>query len=77
MAVRIADLSMKASDPAAAAVWYQQAMDASGVETMLLLRVAEAQLASGATDAARASVEKVLERDPANRTALALQRRVK
>jgi len=77
MAVRIADLSMQASDPAGAAAWYQQAMDATGPETALLLRAAEAQAASGAIEAARASIQKVLERDPANRAALTLQRRIK
>jgi tetratricopeptide (TPR) repeat protein len=77
MAARIADLSMKTGDSAVAAVWYQQAIDATGADTALLLRAAEAQLASGAYDPARASVAKVLERDPANRTALALLRRIK
>lgn len=77
MAARIADLSMKSGDAAGAIVWYQQAIDASGADTTLLLRAAEAQLASGAQETARANVEKVLERDPANRAALALLQRIK
>jgi len=77
MAARIADLSVRTGDPAGAAGWYQQAIDASGAEPALLLRAAEAQLASGARDTARATVQKVLEKDPANRIALALLRRIK
>lgn len=77
MAVRIADLSMKAGDAAGAALWYQQAIDAAGADVGLLLRAADAQLASGAIDTARATVQRVLEKDPANRAAAALLRRMK
>lgn len=77
MAVRIADLSMKTGDAVGAALWYQQAIDATGGDTALLLRAAEAELASGAFDSARATAQKVLDKDPANPAARALLRRVK
>jgi Tfp pilus assembly protein PilF len=43
----------------------------------LLLRLADAELASGALQSARTTVEKVLDRDPANVDAVALLRRMK
>ncbi len=77
MAVRIADLSMKTGDSAGAALWYEQAIDATGGDAALLVRAAEAQFASGAFDSARATAQKALEKDPANRAALTLLRRIR
>ena len=77
MAVRIADLSMKTGDAVGAAVSYQQAIDATGGDVALLLRAAEAEFASGAFDSARATAEKVLEKDSSNRAARALLRRIR
>ncbi len=77
LAVRIADLSMKLGDGPTATTWYQRAVAADGADPPLLVRLAEAQMRSGAPDAARASVLKALEKDPANRSALALQLRLK
>ena len=76
LAARIADLSMKIGDAGNAALWYQQALDAAAADVPLLLRAAEAQLATGARESARALVQKALERDPANRAAQALLRRM-
>jgi tetratricopeptide (TPR) repeat protein len=76
-AVRIGDLSMKLGDGPTAVSWYQRALETDGAEAPLLVRLAEAQLKSGARDAARAAVLKALEKDPANRAALALQFRLK
>jgi tetratricopeptide (TPR) repeat protein len=77
MAARIGDLAARSGDPAAAAVWYHQAIDATGAEIDLLQRAAEAEFASGAFDAARATIQKILDDDPENRAARALLRRIK
>ena len=74
---RVADASMQAGDSAAAVTWYLRAVDASGGEPLLLVKAAEAQMRSGAVEAARATLQKVLEKDPANREALAVLRRIK
>ncbi len=74
---RVADASMQAGDSAAAVTWYLRAVDASGGEPLLLVKAAEAQLRSGAAEAARATLQKALEKDPANREALAVLRRIK
>jgi hypothetical protein len=75
--VRLADLSMQAGDPARAVPWYLRALDAATADASLLVRVADAQLRSGATDDARATLKKALEKDPFNRDARALLRRIK
>ena len=77
LAVRIGDLSMKLRDGAAAVTWYQRAIEADGADAPLLVRVADAQLLSGDRDAARATVALAIERDPKNRAAVLLQRRIK
>jgi uncharacterized protein HemY len=43
----------------------------------LLIKIAEAHLQAGARDAAFATVQKALERDPSNKDALALVRRIR
>jgi tetratricopeptide (TPR) repeat protein len=75
-AARIADLSMQAGDPSTAVVWYQRALDGPGDDAPLLVKAAEAQLRSGAPGAARATIEKALEKDPLNRDGRALLRRI-
>lgn len=77
LAARIAELSMKLGDGPTAATWYQRAIETDGASVPLLVRLAEAQIKSGAPDAARISVAKALERDPANRAALALHVKLK
>ena len=74
---RLANLSMQAGDPAGAVTWYQRALEGPGGDAPLLVKMADAQLRSGAADAARATIEKALERDPFNRDARALLRRIK
>jgi len=76
-AARLADLSMQADDPVRAVAWYQRALDTTSADAPLLVKAAEAQLRSGAPDAARATLEKALEKDPFNREARALLRRMK
>jgi tetratricopeptide (TPR) repeat protein len=75
--LRIAELSMQAGDATGAASWYQRALAAAGPDLPLLLRLAEAQFASGALDAARASVRRALELDPGSASARTLQRRMR
>lgn len=72
---RIAELSMRVNDPKTAVPWYQRASDASG-DPILLTRLAEAQLRSGDAVAARATIDKAIEKDPENRAARALQRQL-
>jgi tetratricopeptide (TPR) repeat protein len=74
-AVRIGDLSMLAADPVRAVTWYQRALEARA-DAPLLVKTAEAQLRSGARDAARATIQKALEQDPFSRDARALLRRL-
>lgn len=76
-AVRLADLSMQAGDPARAVAWYQRALDTTSADAPLLVKAADAQLKNGAPDTARATLEKALEKDPFNRDARALLRRMK
>jgi tetratricopeptide (TPR) repeat protein len=75
--LRIADLSMKAGDAAGAAGWYQRALDAGSASMPVLVHLTEAQAQSGALDAARATLGRALELDPASPEALALRRRLK
>jgi tetratricopeptide (TPR) repeat protein len=73
-ATRLGDLSLKLSDPAAAATYFLRAAD--GADAPLLARAADAQMRAGDKDAARATALKALEKDPKNRLALTVQRRV-
>ena len=77
LAVRVADLSMQASDPAAAATWYQRAGALTTLDAAVLVRLADAQLRSGDTDAARQTLARALDKDPANRAARQLQARIR
>ena len=72
-ATRLGDLSLKLSEPAAAATYFLRAAD--GTDAGLLARAADAQLRAGDKDAARATVLKALEKDPGNALALTVQRR--
>jgi tetratricopeptide (TPR) repeat protein len=76
LAIRLADLSMKLGDAPAAVVWYDRAIQANGGDAALLVRAADAQIRTGALDAARATLVKALEKDPGNRAATVLQRRL-
>jgi predicted TPR repeat methyltransferase len=65
---------MRINDSGAAVVWYQRAIEANGADAAVLVRLAEAQVKTGALDAARATLAKALEKDPGSRPALRLQR---
>ena len=73
-AMRLAELSVKMNDMPAAATYYLRA--SGGTDAGLLARAAEAQFRAGLADAARATVAKVLEQDPANPLARSIQRRL-
>jgi tetratricopeptide (TPR) repeat protein len=72
-ATRLADLSLRLNDPAAAATYFLRAAD--GVDANLLARAADAQLRAGDKEAALATATKALERDPQNALALTIERR--
>lgn len=75
--LRIAELSTKLGDAAGAAAWYQRRIEAGGANMPVLLRLTEAQITSGALDAARATLVRAFELDPDSRQARALERRLK
>jgi tetratricopeptide (TPR) repeat protein len=76
IAVRVADLSMRASDTTAAVAWFQRAVAANAADAPVLVRMAEAQAKAGDRDGALATLARALEKDPANRAAVILQRRL-
>ena len=73
-AARLAELSLKVNEPGAAAAYFLRA--AENGDATFLARAADAQYRAGDLDAARATVAKALEKDPANTAALAIQRRL-
>jgi tetratricopeptide (TPR) repeat protein len=77
LAERIADLSMQLHDSAFAVEWYQRALRAGASDIGLLVRLAEAQADTGDVPAARVTLAKALDADPANDSALALQRKLR
>ena len=77
LAERIAELSMRLNDPGLAARYYQRAADASPANSGLLLRLADAQWKAGRVDAARTTVNSILEKAPHDRQALTLWRRLR
>ena len=72
-ATRLADLSLRLNDPAAAATYFLRASD--GLDANLLARAADAQLRAGDKEAALATATKALEKDPQNALALTIERR--
>ena len=77
MAERIGSLSMRADDAPAAVLWFSRALEAGGPDAMILVHLAQAQLASGDNEAARATVGRALEHDPANAAARMLARQLR
>jgi tetratricopeptide (TPR) repeat protein len=76
IAQRIGDLSMRAGEPSVAARWYQSASEGAHGTPGLLARLAQAQLQAGDVGAARATLTRILEKDPNSAVALALARRI-
>jgi len=75
LAIRIADLSMTLGDPGSAVIWYKRGIGPAS-DAAVLIRFAHAQSKAGNLQAARATLGKALERDPANRAARAALRRL-
>jgi predicted TPR repeat methyltransferase len=76
LTLRIGDLSLRAGDFAAAISFYQRAAGASS-DVAILLRLAEAHLRARDLDGARAAIERVLAKEPDNRSARALLLRLR
>jgi len=72
---RIGDLAMRLGDPPAAIRAWQLAAGPTA-SAGLLVRIAEAELAAGNTDAARAAIDRGLARDPRHLVLLALQHKI-
>jgi tetratricopeptide (TPR) repeat protein len=72
---RIGDLATRLGDPAAAARAWQLAAGPAA-SAGLLARLAEAELATGDIDAAKAAVARGLDRNPRHPVLLALQRKM-
>ena len=77
MAERIGTLSMRAQDAPAAVAWFTRALDAGGPDALILVRLAQAQFAAGDPEAARVTVGRALEHEPANAAARALVRQLR
>jgi tetratricopeptide (TPR) repeat protein len=77
IAERIGDLSMRLSDPRGAVRWFTTALEGGRATPGLLARLAQAQLLAGETSAARATLTRILEKDPENALARDLERRLK
>jgi tetratricopeptide (TPR) repeat protein len=76
LAVRVADLSMRIDDFPLAASWYERALPTLPGDDAIALRLAEARWRAGRVDAARALLDKIIEKNPANAAARNLRRRV-
>jgi tetratricopeptide (TPR) repeat protein len=74
---RIADYSARLGESAVAITWYQHAIEAGAGDVPLLLRLADLQVRTADVPAARLTLAKVLEKEPANRTARQLARRIR
>ena len=74
-AIRVALLSLRLSDAGTAVEWFQRAA-AVTPNPQLLAMLADAQLKVGQAEAARATIERALEKDPANATLLKLKNKV-
>lgn len=77
LAVRVADLSLRVADAPAAVTWYERAAAINALDAPVLVRLADAQFRTGNAEAARQTLANALEKDPANRAARALQRRLR
>jgi len=75
--IRLGDLSLRLKDSAQAVAWYQRAVESNGADVSLLVRIAQAHLQAGSTEAAFATIQKALEKDPQNKDALAVLHRIR
>jgi tetratricopeptide (TPR) repeat protein len=75
-AAAIGDLSLQLNDTAAAIAWYEKSASVSEPDASLLARLADAQAKAGRLDDARTTVQRALEKDPADSAALAIAHRL-
>jgi tetratricopeptide (TPR) repeat protein len=73
----IATLSLRLDEAETAVEWLQRAASASPADLDVLAALTDAQIRAGDTEGARASIQKALEREPANARFLALSGRLK
>jgi tetratricopeptide (TPR) repeat protein len=71
------EISIRQGNASDATAWYQRAIETLGADAPLLVKLAEAQLQAGFPAAALATLQRALDKDPFNRDALALARRMK
>lgn len=76
VAGKIAELSMRLDDPLTALHWYGRRAATMPPDAPLLVRMAEAHLASGNPQGAKTAIEQALALDPANTRARALSRKI-
>jgi tetratricopeptide (TPR) repeat protein len=74
-AARIGRLSVRVNDLPSAIQWLERAVAAAPDDLGYLVSLADAQLNAGNVSAARSTIERALEKDPANHQVLALARR--
>jgi tetratricopeptide (TPR) repeat protein len=73
--LRLGELSLKLNDPSSAVGYFQLVAGDTENDPNVLARLADAQWRAGQSDAARATVDRGLEREPRNPQLLALRRR--
>jgi tetratricopeptide (TPR) repeat protein len=76
-ATRIAAVSLKLNDAATAVTWLARAAEVNPTDMRLIPPLVEAQLKLGDRRAARATIDKALEKEPTNSVVLELSRRVR
>ncbi len=77
LVTRVADLSSRMQDFPTAVTYYERAAPALAHDQAFAIRYATARWRTGQIDAARALLEKVIEKDPGNAAASSLLRRMK
>jgi tetratricopeptide (TPR) repeat protein len=75
-AVRIASLSVRLNDAPTAVTWLEKAIRMAPDDVRVLAQLADAQIRMGDETAARGTIARGLERDPANRVLLTLRQRL-
>ena len=75
--IRLAELSMRLNEPAAAVTWFTKAAQGQTATAAVLARLAEAQFRAGDPAGALASVNRGLQRDPGNAALIGIERRIR
>jgi len=75
--LRLAELSMRLNEPAAAVTWFTKAAQGPTATAAVLARLAEAQFRAGDPAGALTSVSRGLQRDPGNAALIGIERRIR